>query len=323
LLDGMNQSEKQLMGKAAMVAGVSFVLSRFMLGNFLFTIPLLVLAPKISDRRYALVPVAAVALLTMIVSLFQARGALADPAGRLLLGIGLFIPVVLLVAAAVWIYLDDRRTIVRYLASASFGVVASIGLVIWLSSGSETVAQVDALMLESFRSLFSLMDGSSGTLSSRDLEKVYRLSVMVSASVLVPLCMGLVGFASFMAMSYLGRYDGNFSQRITRWSVPYETLWVFLGSWTVVLFLMVLKAPFLGRALALNVALGSCVLYAVQGMSIVMYFVRRKGLPISGGRLMISLFLIAFLVPGLNVLVVFVLPLLGVLETWIVFRKDE
>ncbi|MDY0289900.1 MAG: DUF2232 domain-containing protein [Sphaerochaeta sp.] len=319
----MNQSEKQLMGKAAMVAGVSFVLSRFMLGNFLFTIPLLVLAPKISDRRYALVPVAAVALLTMIVSLFQARGALADPAGRLLLGIGLFIPVVLLVAAAVWIYLDDRRTIVRYLASASFGVVASIGLVIWLSSGSETVAQVDALMLESFRSLFSLMDGSSGTLSSRDLEKVYRLSVMVSASVLVPLCMGLVGFASFMAMSYLGRYDGNFSQRITRWSVPYETLWVFLGSWTVVLFLMVLKAPFLGRALALNVALGSCVLYAVQGMSIVMYFVRRKGLPISGGRLMISLFLIAFLVPGLNVLVVFVLPLLGVLETWIVFRKDE
>lgn len=319
----MNQSEKQLMGKAAMVAGVSFVLSRFMLGNFLFTIPLMVLAPKISDRKYALVPVAAVALLTMIVSLFQARGALADPAGRLLVGIGLFIPVVLLVAAAVWIYLDDRRTLVRYLASASFGVVASIGLVIWLSSGSETVAKVDAIMLETFSSLFSLMDGSSGTLSTRDLEKVYRLSVMVSASVLVPLSMGLVGFASFMAMSYLGRFDENFPQRITRWSVPYETLWVFLGSWTVVLFLMVLKAPFLGRALALNVALGSCVLYAVQGMAIVMHFVRRKGLPISGGRLMISLFLIAFLVPGLNVLVVFVLPLLGVLETWIVFRKDE
>jgi hypothetical protein len=86
---------------------------------------------------------------------------------------------------------------------------------------------------------------------------------------------------------------------------------------------MVIKAPFLGRALALNVALGSCVLYAVQGMAIVMHFVRRKGLPISGGRLMMSLFLIAFLVPGLNILVVFLLPLLGVLETWIVFRKDE
>ena len=319
----MNQSEKQLMGKAAIVTGVSFVLSRFMLGNFLFTIPLMVLAPKFSDRRHALIPVAAVALLTMIVSLFQARGALADPAGRLLLGIGLFIPFVLLVASAVWIYLDDQRTMVRYLASASFGVVASIVLVIWLSSGSETVAKVDAIMLESFNALFALVDGTSSTLSVRDLETVYHLSVMVAGSVLVPFCMGLVGLASFLAMSYLGRNDENFSKRVTRWSIPYDALWVFLGSWTVVLFLMVFKGPFLGRALALNVALGSSVFYAVQGMAIVMHFVRRKGLPISGGRLMISLFLIAFLVPGLNILVVFLLPLLGVLETWIVFRKDE
>ena len=319
----MNLSEKQLMGKAAMVTGVSFVLSRFMLGNFLFTIPLMVLAPKISDRRYALVPVAAVALLTTIISLFQARGALGDPAGRLLLGIGLFIPLVLLVASAVWIYLDDQRTMVRYLASAAFGVVASIGLVIWLSSGSASVAEVDAIMLETFSALFGQLDGNSGTLSARDLEMVYRMSVLVSGSILVPLTMGLVGFASFMAMSYLGRNDGDFTKRVSNWSIPYDTLWVFLGSWTVVLFMMILKAPYLGRALVMNVALGSCVLYAIQGMAIVMHFVRRKGLPISGGRLMISLFLIAFLVPGLNVLVVFLLPLLGVLETWIVFRKDE
>ncbi|MDD4572854.1 MAG: DUF115 domain-containing protein [Sphaerochaeta sp.] len=319
----MNQSDKQLMGKAAMVTGVSFVLSRFMLGNFLFTIPLMVLAPKISDRRYALIPVAAVALLTTIISLFQARGALGDPAGRLLLGIGLFIPLVLLVASAVWIYLDDQRTIVRYLASAAFGVVASIGLVIWLSSGSASVAKVDAIMLETFSALFGQLDGNSGTLSARDLEMVYRMSVLVSGSILVPLTMGLIGFASFMAMSYLGRNDGDFTKRVSNWSIPYDTLWVFLGSWTVVLFMMILKAPYLGRALVMNVALGSCVLYAIQGMAIVMHFVRRKGLPISGGRLMISLFLIAFLVPGLNVLVVFLLPLLGVLETWIVFRKDE
>ncbi|MFA6681024.1 MAG: DUF115 domain-containing protein [Sphaerochaeta sp.] len=323
MLDVMNQSDKQLMGKAAMVTGVSFVLSRFMLGNFLFTIPLMVLAPKISDRRYALVPVAAVALLTTIISLFQARGALGDPAGRLLLGIGLFIPLVLLVASAVWIYLDDQRTMVRYLASAAFGVVASIGLVIWLSSGSASVAEVDAIMLETFSALFGQLDGNSGTLSARDLEMVYRMSVLVSGSILVPLTMGLVGFASFMAMSYLGRNDGDFTKRVSNWSIPYDTLWVFLGSWTVVLFMMILKAPYLGRALVMNVALGSCVLYAIQGMAIVMHFVRRKGLPISGGRLMISLFLIAFLVPGLNVLVVFLLPLLGVLETWIVFRKDE
>lgn len=322
----MNQDEKQLIRNAAIVAGVSFILSRFMLGNFLFTIPLMVLAPKFSDRRHALIPVGAVALLTVIVSLFQARNALGDPTGRMLLVIGLFIPVVLLVGSASWIYLEGQRTMVRYLASASFGVVASMVLVIWLSAGSETITKVDAAMLQAFRAIFGAVEGNLGTpgaVTVSEVDRVYRLSVMVGGSILAPLCMGLVGFASFMAMSYKGRYDEGFSRRITQWTVPEITLWVFLGSWTVVLLLMVFKAPYLGRALAMNVALGSCVLYAVQGMAIVLHFLRRKGLPISGGRLMTTLFLIAFLVPGLNILVVFVLPLLGVTETWIVFRKDE
>lgn len=319
----MNQSEKKLLGRVALVVGVSFILSRIMLGNFLFTIPLMVLAPKISDRRFALVPVGAVALLTLTVSLFQGRYALMDPAGRLLLVIGLFIPFVLLVASAVWIYLDNQRAMVRYLASCAFGIGVSIGLVIWLSNGSETVLKVDAIMLESFRALFSQLDSGSTALSARDLEKVYRLSVRMFGSVLVPFCMGLIGFTSFMAMSYLGRDGDEFSKRVPTWTLPYDTIWLFLGSWTVVLLMILFKASYRGSALALNVALGSSVLYAVQGMAIVMHFVRRKGLPISGGRLMMSLFLIAFLVPGLNVVVVFVLPLIGVLETWIVFRKDE
>ncbi|MDD3903117.1 MAG: DUF2232 domain-containing protein [Sphaerochaeta sp.] len=317
----MNHNEKVLVRNAAIVIGVSFLLSRVMLGNFLFTIPLMVLAPKFSDRRKALLPVGAVAVLMFAFELVQARSALSDPAGRLLLLIGMFIPVVLLIGSAIWIYLDDQRTLIRYLASTSFGVVASMLLVVMLSRGSETVLRVDAAMLETFQLMFQQLEGSAE--ASVDLQKLYRMSVLVSGSMLVPTIMGLIGFASFMAMSYNARLDGTFSDRIARWKAPEINLWVFLGAWTVVLLMMILKASYIVRALALNIALGSSVLFAVQGIAIVLYIVRRKGLAISTGRLLSTIFFIAMVVPGLNVLVVFVLPLLGVTETWIVYRKNE
>ncbi|MFA7129653.1 MAG: DUF2232 domain-containing protein [Sphaerochaeta sp.] len=317
----MNHNEKVLVRNAAIVIGVSFLLSRVMLGNFLFTIPLMVLAPKFSDRRKALLPVGAVAVLMIAFELVQARSALSDPAGRLLLLIGMFIPVVLLIGSAIWIYLDDQRTLIRYLASTSFGVVASMLLVVMLSRGSETVLRVDAAMLETFQLMFQQLEGSAE--ASVDLQKLYRMSVLVSGSMLVPTIMGLIGFASFMAMSYNARLDGTFSDRIARWKAPEINLWVFLGAWTVVLLMMILKASYIVRALALNIALGSSVLFAVQGIAIVLYIVRRKGLAISTGRLLSTIFFIAMVVPGLNVLVVFVLPLLGVTETWIVYRKNE
>ncbi|NCC63374.1 MAG: DUF115 domain-containing protein [Spirochaetia bacterium] len=317
----MNHNEKVLVRNAAIVIGVSFLLSRVMLGNFLFTILLMVLAPKFSDRRKALLPVGAVAVLMFAFELVQARSALSDPAGRLLLLIGMFIPVVLLIGSAIWIYLDDQRTLIRYLASTSFGVVASMLLVVMLSRGSETVLRVDAAMLETFQLMFQQLEGSAE--ASLDLQKLYRMSVLVSGSMLVPTIMGLIGFASFMAMSYNARLDGTFSDRIARWKAPEINLWVFLGAWTVVLLMMILKASYIVRALALNIALGSSVLFAVQGIAIVLYIVRRKGLAISTGRLLSTIFFIAMVVPGLNVLVVFVLPLLGVTETWIVYRKNE
>ena len=75
--------------------------------------------------------------------------------------------------------------------------------------------------------------------------------------------------------------------------------------------------------LSLQVALGSAVLYAVQGMAIVTHFMLRKGIAVNTGRLVTTTFLLAFLIPGVNLLVVFVLPLLGVTETWIVYRRNE
>src|SRR5574344_153398 len=98
----MNQKNREAVKYLLIAVGVSYVLSRLMVGNFLFTIPLMVLAPKFSDRKGELLPVILVAVLILLTELIRSKSALGSEEGRILLVIGLFIPSVLLVAAAVW-----------------------------------------------------------------------------------------------------------------------------------------------------------------------------------------------------------------------------
>ncbi len=326
MLGSMNQKNREAVKYLLIAVGVSFVLSRLMVGNFLFTIPLMVLAPKFSDRKGELLPVILVGALILLTELIRSRNALSSEEGRILLVIGLFIPSVLLVASAVWIASVNQRTVYRYLASCLFGVVASFAVVIWFSKPTEPLMRVNSVMYETFRLILGQASGTTDSvlpMAEDAIKGVYHMSVLMIGAVLAPLCMALVGFASFLAMSYQARFDGGFSVRVSKWKVPDHLIWIFLGSWTVVLLLILAKAGYLARALSLQVALGSAVLYAVQGMAIVTHFMLRKGIAVNTGRLVTTTFLLAFLIPGVNLLVVFVLPLLGVTETWIVYRRNE
>lgn len=322
----MNQKNREAMKFLLIAVGVSYVLSRLMVGNFLFTIPLMVLAPKFSDRKGELLPVILVGALILLTELIRSRNALSSEEGRILLVIGLFIPAVLLVASAVWIALAKQRTVNRYLAACLFGVVASFAVVIWFSRPTEPLMRVNSAMYETFRLILGQASGTTDSvlpMADDAIRSVYHMSVLTIGAILAPLCMALVGFASFMAMSYQARFDSSFSLRVSAWKVPDLLIWIFLASWTIVLLLIFAKAGYLVRALALQVALGSAVLYAVQGMAIVTHFMLRKGIAVNTGRLVTTTFLLAFLIPGVNLLVVFVLPLLGVTETWIVYRRNE
>lgn len=304
------------------MTAASFALSRLLIGNMFFTIPLLVLHTRFSNRREALAPVGLLALLILVTELYKARGALGSVEGKILFSITLFIPIVLLVASAVWITLEGYSTLHRYLASSLFGVVASMAMVIYFSRATPALLRIDELYYETFATLFG--QGSTSGVAEVAMRKLYRTAVMSTGAMLAPLCMVLVGFNSFMALSWTMRQsEGSFSATVARWKVSERLLWPFLGAWTVVLLLMVTKAPYLPRALALQVALSIGVLYAVQGVAIIVHLLQRRGIVVRTSKLVTYLFLLAFVVPGLNVLVIFALPLLGVTESWFTYRRYE
>jgi hypothetical protein len=83
----------------------------------------------------------------------------------------------------------------------------------------------------------------------------------------------------------------------------------------------VVKIPFFD-IVGWNVALATTLLYMVQGVSIVAMFFRRKNPNVTATRVFVLALISAFL-PGINLVIWIALPLLGVAETWINFRKNS
>lgn len=331
-------ARNRLIRDSLLMVIASMLLYRLMFTNILYTIPLLLLAPRFEDRRMALLPVAAVFLLVVGGELFTARNVLGQSTTPLILVIGLFIPVVLLVAAAVWIWLRDSRSLVRYLASCVFAVVAGIGLAVWLHSGSDTVMRVGEIYSSTFKALFStfmptttpaliateevVQATAETTILGVNADVLFALCLQVVYHSFVPMCMAVIGVSALISECMLHRQDEAWQQRVANWRLPENAIWVFLGAWTLVLLNMVLPFPGAVSALAMNLAMSVSLLYMVQGISILIFLIRRRNPLFSVTRAMVFVFL-CMMLPGLNALVVLVLPLIGALETWITFRKND
>ncbi|MFA5447158.1 MAG: DUF115 domain-containing protein [Sphaerochaeta sp.] len=317
----MDLKESKKLKEVLLLSAASFALSRLIIGNVLFTIPLLVLEQRFSSRKEALAPVGLLALAIYVTEFFKARGALASAEGRVLLLISLYIPTVLLIASAVWIAYADRPLFKRYISASLFGIVASLVMVAWFSRPSPVLNRIDEVFLQTFTNLFG--PDSSSAMSDVALQRLYRSAVMSTGAMLAPMCMVLVGFTAFLAISWNRRFDETFTLAVSRWKIPEYLLWPFLGSWTVVLVLLMAKAGYLALALALQIALSLGVLYAVQGVAIIVHLLLKRNVVVKISKLVTFLFLLAFVVPGLNVLVIFALPLLGVTENWFTYRSYE
>ena len=70
-----------------------------------------------------------------------------------------------------------------------------------------------------------------------------------------------------------------------------------------------------------NGALSFTVCYAVQGFSVLCYNMRKRGRRIRSFSFLMILLAIALFIPGINIVIVLALPLIGVLETFIELRK--
>jgi MFS family permease len=105
--------------------------------------------------------------------------------------------------------------------------------------------------------------------------------------------------------------------------LPYPLLWAFLASWSLVLAAVLIHAPTALSALAWNCALVMSVAYGAQGLGIVTFLLKSWNMPRSLRIALAVIAVLALATPTAGLAVAVGLPLLGVTEIWIPYRKPK
>jgi hypothetical protein len=104
--------------------------------------------------------------------------------------------------------------------------------------------------------------------------------------------------------------------------LPYPLVWAFLASWSLVLAAVLLRAPEAASAFAWNCALTISLAYAAQGFGIVTHLLKSWNTPKSL-RILLAVIAVISLAMPLGIVVAASLPLFGVTEIWIHYRKPK
>jgi hypothetical protein len=123
-------------------------------------------------------------------------------------------------------------------------------------------------------------------------------------------------------LSGLGSKGREATPAIDKLRLPYPLIWGFLGSWALVLASLALKAPPAASAIAWNAALTFSLAYAAQGLGIVIHLCKSWNMPKSL-RVLIAITAILALLTPFGIAVAVSLPLFGVTEIWIPYRKPK
>jgi hypothetical protein len=306
---------------------IAFSVGLYIFGftSFFFVLPLLIFFTQSGQRDQTLISLAALLLAVLLYEIVPIRSSLSEQTGVGLLLIGLFMPIVLIGCSMIWVSLSSYRLLVRYIASCSFIAVLMLILGLYFQSNPEIATAIDTATIGIIDTLINdsgLVELESQLLGGASSADLYNLIKEVMMVMILPLSSILFGFSAFMSIStpkYLG--DERFDKRVSSWKLPEEMVWVFLLSFIIVLLNIKIDFNTTVRVLVWNLALFIGVLYAIQGLAILLYKLNAKGHKMGAVKLFMIAALLTILLQGLNIVIVVGLPVFGVTETWVTYRK--
>ena len=223
------------------------------------------------------------------------------------------------IAGAVFGYVAQHFSFQRYITVSALVLWAALIVVYYMQyymQGIDVVADnynVIRQMVES-----SALGAAEKSLMLQQLEnfvptmrKLIPFSNFFS-SVLISLFLYVLIYPIFVRFKFLNISDSTFSLfRIYEWFV-----FLFIASWAIVLFVDSSKILW---AIALNIGLILCVVYTIQGLSILSYYFERKQWP----RLYAILALVVAMLLGVQAFFFIVIMVmgLGIIDFWMNFRN--
>ena len=295
---------------------LSFILSCFSVGSLVFTFPLLLLSKRYPKK---ITDTACVAVMVLAAGkqLYTSRDVLMNSLTYFFVGNNLFIPFALILGAMVWMHTKGEDVVKRLI----YTIVPTLVLFILFAVVYTISPQSAQGVLSTYREIFVALFSEIFQLSSEALNTMFDMVLEMMLSLVIPLVFINIVVVHYLYEASKNGNDVNFDKKIINFSLPYSFIYAFLGLWTIMLLKRFVSIPMSVNVIVNNLALLVTLFYGMQGFSIILYNLRRKGSTLSGTRMMGFLILSMILLPGINAILVLALVGVGVVNTWIELRK--
>jgi hypothetical protein len=230
------------------------------------------------------------------------------------LALGMSMPALMLIGGAITAS-PLPQAVPRYLKLLAGSIVAAAGclpLLVFMA----TNAEFETLMRLQLKAL-------SADVAGAELDMLAAIARNVLWSSFGAGIFLTLGASWLIALRMRARADRSvFTRRVLGFRLADICVWPFLLSWAGVLAGFMVKFPPIGYV-SWNCAIVLSALFGFQGYAIIRYWIARifkeeRSRVLVGGLLIMVLF-----IPGLNVLPLVLIPLLGVSEIWIDYRFEE
>jgi hypothetical protein len=118
------------------------------------------------------------------------------------------------------------------------------------------------------------------------------------------------------------RFFGGTVPVLSRFVLPGKYIWVFLISWAGILADIFFGLQAVGY-IVWNIGLISLFLYGLQGTGIIRHMLEASNLGRGVQTFLTMMIVFLLVVPGINILIIMGIPIFGVSEVWIHYRKPK
>jgi hypothetical protein len=287
---------------------------------FLFLVPLQVLFERHGQQAFIRAGIVAWASV-IVVRIAELRRITEATGVSAIAGVDIAVPAVFILG--LWV-MNSRHpqmptAVYRLLLAGLVSVVIFVpGALLLLSNeGART------LMSEQFRLMYESIVNAGGGVAVITFEEFMTMSTNFLAS--------SFAFMYIVVLSsnwVLGKVVGSSGERVLviqaleSFQVPLQLTWPALVSWAGMLFSIMLPLGAV-RYIVWNAGMTALLLYGVQGIGIIRHEFERRNLIRGLRTLIVGAMVLSLMIPGLNILVLIGVPLLGISELWINYHRFE
>lgn len=306
-------------------AVAAFLLFQIRAAFFLSAVPLFLLGFR-RDEKAQLYGVGLFLLAILLVTVVRLRGLDGKELHGFLLAMELGYPLSLALGVVI-VRLREGRTLYKLLeATTAVAIVSVVPILIYTRDPKVTafVGEQIRLIAEAFTE--ALTQGGDASSASSLLAGGEKDIVTLIRDIFFRNYL----FSYFLLLSAMWALSDGVYRRIRgmapflleKFEVPEQFLWPFIIGWAGVLLDVVFGLGVVGYPIW-NIAMILLVIYAFSGIGILRYLFRKYGVG-PGLRIMVMIAsIIVLFTPGINLVLVVGVPLLGVSEYWIHFRYEE